>query len=490
MKPCRLAAALVVFAGWINAQAPTAAELLDKARSGVTVRVDVGRERRFVGEAAVVRIEVRYDRLLLAAHAAPLFQRQLDVPLQVVVPWFDGGDLAASLPDLAAGVGKRTRIVVNERVVDAEQLADVEVGGRVFAALAITSRLAPRRAGRIELSPPRVRFALATEFLDDFVNGRVAVDRVDAEVQGEPSAWTVEEPPRLGRPASFCGAVGRIVVAADTGASEIGADGRIEVALVVRGDCDLASWSLPKLAIPGFHVLGALDRSGKEERAFALDLELIDVDVVAVPPIELASFDPETASFVVAASAPIPFRLVAPLLRRNPIGSVPLVDAVHAGLRIEDFDVPASRALPPDVTRISDGVVLIALAMPFFVMALVMAFRRRSKAKPAPDHPRSAAAAFEAAVARGDADLLVPFDCWLAARAALQRLPAADADVEAALAHAGFAGSIATRAIALRRSLLASRYKGMSAAARVAAQHFVEEAERAFDAGGMHGDLR
>ena len=58
-----------------------------------------------------------------------------------------------------------------------------------------------------------------------------------------------------------------------------------------------------------------------------------------------------------------------------------------------------------------------------------------------------------------------------------------------ALARAGFAGDLALRAVALRRSLLASRYKGMTAAARVAAQRFVEEAERALDAGPARGAL-
>jgi hypothetical protein len=69
-------------------------------------------------------------------------------------------------------------------------------------------------------------------------------------------------------------------------------------------------------------------------------------------------------------------------------------------------------------------------------------------------------------------------------------LPVADADVEAALAHAGLPGELALRAVALRRSLSASRYKGMSAAARVASQRFVEEAERAFAAAGANGGAR
>lgn len=475
-------------AACLIAQAPTAAELSQRAAAGVTVRVDAGRARRFVGEAALVRFEVRYDRALFASHAAPLFQRELDAQLQVVAPWLDSGD-AAVASDVAAPAGKRTRIVVNERIVEAEPLADQEVAGRSFAGLAFARRIAPRRAGALELSPPRVRFALASAFRDDFVNGRVPVDRIDCEVVGAASTWAVEEPPTTGRPASFCGAVGRLLVTARAASTDVGQDGRVEVALVVRGDCDLASWSLPKLAIPGFHVLGALDRGGKDERAFALELEVLDGGVAEVPPIELASFDPESATFVVAASAPIPLRFVAPLRPRT--GATPAKpDSTPAtGPRVEDFDAPPSRALPPDASRLEDAVVVAALALPWLLFACAFALRSRAKASRAPRDPRAAAAEFEAAVARGDADLLAPFERWLGARTASDRLPDADGDVELALARAGFDGDLALRAVALRRSLLASRYKGMTAAARVAAQRFVEEAERALDAGPARGAL-
>ena len=489
MNAARRFAALLALVAGVAAQ--DSQSVAQRAQGAVSVRVDGGRERRFVGEAAVVRVEVRFDRAFFQEHAAPLFQRQLDVPLQVKAMWLDGGDAASALPEAPRSGGSRSRVVVNERVVEAEVLADVVEDGRTFGVLAFSRRIAPRRAGRVELDAPRVRFAAATQFRDDFVNGRVPVDRIDCEVVGSPFLWAVEDVPQAGRPASFCGAIGVLQLEAKAASTKVGADGRIEVTLVVRGDGDLASWPLPQLSIPGFHVLGALDRGGKGERTFALELELLDARVAAVPPIELASFDAESASFVVAATAPVAFELTAPLASRAAVESGSrAVDAPATAGRVEDFDAPSSRALPPDAQRLPDALVLASLVAPFALFLGAMALRgRRRGAAPRVD-PLAAAVAFEVAAANGSADLLEPYERWLAARCGIAALPVADADVEAALSHAGLAGDLALRAVALRRSLSASRYKGMSAAARVAAQRFVEEAERAFAAAGANGGAR
>ena len=496
MSAVRRLAALLAFAAGVTAQDPESVAVAQRAHGAVSVRVDGGRERRFVGEAAAVRVEVRFDRAFFRDHAAPLFQRQLDVPLQVKATWLDGGDAATALPERAQSGGARSRIVVNERVVAAEALADVVEDGRTFGVLTFSRRLAPRRAGRVELEAPRVRFAAATQFRDDFVNGRVPVDRIDCEVVGAPSSWSVEDVPQAGRPASFCGAVGVLQLEAKAASTQVGADGRIEVTLVVRGDGDLASWSLPQLAIPGFYVLGALDRGGKNERAFALELELLDASLSAVPPIELASFDAESATFVVAATAPVAFEVTAPLASRATVAvgsratDAPAIAGSSTNMRAEDFDAPSSRALPPDAQRLSDAFVVASLAAPWALCICAMALRARRRRAVPPVDPLAAAAAFELAAANGSADLLEPYESWIAARCGIDALPVADADVEAALAHAGLPGELALRAVALRRSLSASRYKGMSAAARVAAQRFVEEAERAFAAAGANGGAR
>jgi len=472
-----VAALLVCLA---HAQAPLAEEVAQRGKSAVTIRVDVGRERRFVGEAAVVQVVVRFDRAFFAEHGAPMFARQLDVPLQVVAPWLDGGEAVALLPDARDEATKRSRIVCNERVIEARELDDVTDGDRKWGVLTFARRLAPRRAGTMELAAPIVRFVAATQFRDDFINGRMPMDRVPCEVAGQAHAWLVEELPAAGKPASFCGAVGAIELLARASSTSVGADGRIDVELVVRGDGDLWSWPPPQMRMAGAHALGVLDRGGKGERVFALELEIDDPKLTALPPIELGYFDAAAGSYAVAQSNRVELQWSAPLRARPALREQPEV-APSVAATAAGIDVLPSRALPKDAARISDAVVAWALAMPWVAFcALAIGRRMRKGTVEAPRDAAASAARLLAAIDAADADLLHPFELWACARLCCAELPQSDDAFARELERFLPSSDLALRLATLRRSLVAGRYAGMSAAARVAAHRVVEEAERAF----------
>ena len=463
-----------------HAQDPSVEALAQRGKSAVTIAIDVGRERRFVGEAAVVQVVVRFDRAFFAEHGAPMFARQLDVPLQVVAPWLDGGEVVALLPDARDEAVQRLRIVCNERVIEARALGDVTEDGRAWGELTFVRRLAPRSVGRLELSAPIVRFVAATQFRDDFINGRMPMDRVPCEVTGQANAWSVEELPAAGKPASFCGAVGAIELSARASSTSVGADGRIDVEVVVRGDGDLWSWPPPQLRMAGAHVLGVLDRGGKGERVFALELEIDDPKLSALPPIELGYFDAAAGSYAVAKSNRVELQWTEPLRVRPSRRDLPDV-APSAAAGASRIDVLPSRALPKDATRSSGAAVTLALAMPWVVFCAVAIGRRmRSRSEGAPRDARARAARLLAAIESADADLLHPFEQWACARLRCAELPQADDALARELERFLPSSDLALRLASLRRTLVAGRYAGMSAAARVAAHRVVEEAERAF----------
>jgi len=104
----------------------------------------------------------------------------------------------------------------------------------------------------------------------------------------------------------------------------------------------------------------------------------------------------------------------------------------------------------------------------------------RSRSEGAPRDARASAARLLAAIEAADADLLHPFEQWACARLRCAELPQADDALARELERFLPSSDLALRLASLRRTLVAGRYAGMSAAARVAAHRVVEEAERAF----------
>ena len=108
----------------------------------------------------------------------------------------------------------RTSIALNGRIVEVGPAAVVEREGRRFRTFELRAAFLPQSAGAIAVPESRLRFAYATRFREDFVNGRVPEDRVDAYVRAEPLDLTVRELPLVGQTTDFRGAVGSFTVSA------------------------------------------------------------------------------------------------------------------------------------------------------------------------------------------------------------------------------------------------------------------------------------
>lgn len=258
----------------------------------------VERATAFVGE--IVRVELRFglDADVLRDDLVPLFRRALDVPVLV-----EAADL--DVRDASHADGATATVACNGRVARARVLPDRVVGGRTFRVYALDARVVESAPGPRAIAAPRLSYARAVGWTDDFVRGRTPLARQDAFVRGAALELRVDPLPEEGRPAGFSGAVGRFRAEARV---EWGTDASARYELVISGDGDLSTAHAPGAGdFPGFALRGVLDDGGASRRAIVYDLELADGAARALAPVRYVAFDPTPpGAYVVVETASIP----------------------------------------------------------------------------------------------------------------------------------------------------------------------------------------
>ena len=132
--------------------------------------------------------------------------------------------------------------------VDAE-VSQVNVDGRDFAAVTGTRTMVPDRAGQFADIPVTCRTQKVTRWGRNFVGDPVPINRAPALAAGKPITLVVKPIPRVGRPDSFSGAVGKgfsIAVSANRSVVRVGDP--IALSITIRGDGNVALVSLPPLS--------------------------------------------------------------------------------------------------------------------------------------------------------------------------------------------------------------------------------------------------
>lgn len=406
----------------------------------VEVRTD--RAEAFIGDPLRFEVRMGFERGFLATQLVPLFQRTLDLPVEVRAEWL--GDLSGGewigAPQAGADRRARRSFALGGGIAEAEQRADEVRGGRSYAVYAFESLWLPTSAGAVEPGATQLRFAFATQFDEDPFHGRVARDRVDASVRAEPLALRVLPLPEAGRPPHFGGAVGRLTLSAEAEPRELEVGGLLKLVLTLEGRGNFGHFQPPPVErLDGLRLV-----SRREERAAGVlriecELAVQSERVSEVPAIEFAFFDPVApAHYESVRSQPLPLRV-----RRS-----------RAAAETPEPAGAASSRWPYLGTALVAG---IALAL--FVL------RRR---KPSPAHdaqlagPRApgAAAEFEAGLARPGADLGELFAAYLAARLDCPPATVIAPDLAARLERSGAPRELAARAAHLLEGLVAARYGG------------------------------
>ncbi len=412
------------------------------------VEIQAERERVFVGEPFTLTLRIGIDRAFFTEHAVELFRRRMDLPVQVEAPWL------ATLPgaqrlDEASPRGD-VRFALDGREALGVGRDGVTRSGRTFEVVELTRRYLPEAAGSHALEATLL-FAHATRFEEDFLGGRIAVDRRDVVVRTPPFEIEFVPLPAGGRPEAFDGAVGRYAVSASASPSESETSDGLALTLVIEGEGNLAFVDPPPPhRLEGFHVYGLIDDHGASRRTVVYEIAPLE-GTTAVPAVPFAFFDPgPPAGYRVVRTEPIP------LARPVPVPEI--VD-----------EVAPPRGVPWAWVFGLLGLALTGLAL-----------GRLRRTRPARGRGEATAATWSSRLDAPDADAAGIFADALAEHLGVPPAAVIGPDLEERLVRAGADTDLAARTARTMEALVAARFGGEApdAEARAAAADLLESLVR------------
>jgi hypothetical protein len=389
----------------------------------------------YVDERFEIRLRIGIDTEFFRTSAVQIFQRELDVPVQVHAPWLDeldGADIRA-LDETSRGLS----LALNGDVIEVAPGDEHRRDGRRYTILEIARSCLPTRAGTLTLAAPRLRFAYATQFREDFLDGRVPTDRRDTTVYGEPLTLEIRELPREGRPESFTGAVGRFTVRAQASPRTLQAGTVMKLRLGIEGEGNLERFGTPRLdGLDGFHVYGMIDDRGARGRTITYDLAPLSAEATEVPAIPFAFFDPDAKAYRTVRTQPLPLTVTpAP-----------------------ETSTPAEQSSPPEEPSSESMLLRVLLPLAILLAALLVLVRRVRQPPLEADPAEKAAAGFHAGMDRPDADPAGLFAGYLATRLRCSTAAVIGPGLDSRLAAAGVQDDLTRRAAARLEQLVAARY--------------------------------
>ncbi len=186
--------------------------------------------------------------------------------------------------------------------------------------------ITPTQAGEFEIGPVRVVFTRQ----DGFSRSTRMFAESDARLV------SVINVPTAGMPAGYNGMIGTYQILSDASNTQVNVGDPIDIRVLVAGTEPMLglekTLNVQSLASEGFRVSPEgwkeLERRRSGERLFTTTIRALDDSVRQIPGIALPAFNPETGSFEVFESDPIPIRVRA-------VRSVTLDDAVVSSVQTE-----------------------------------------------------------------------------------------------------------------------------------------------------------
>jgi len=258
----------------------------------------------FVGQKVPIEVELRIDREA---------QRDL-LSYQATVPLFDLPTLRF-LDDAPVGTDSQLELETAAGTLRLPATSSEEhVNGRLVLVVRARRTMIALTPEEIRATAPRVVINRGTRFRRDLFNQRQVTSSERLMAEGDPTRIEVIEVPRVNRPPSFAGAVGKgfsLEVTADRSVVQLGEP--ILLSFHLRGNGDLSSASLPPLDAEGLFdpnlfrlpedpPAGLVDDDGKH---FEASVRVLDAEVREVPAIAYTWFDADTRDFETTYSRPI-----------------------------------------------------------------------------------------------------------------------------------------------------------------------------------------
>ncbi|MHC4620320.1 MAG: BatD family protein, partial [Planctomycetota bacterium] len=348
----KLPSLTVTFGGKTYQTNPVEVNIL---QPGTTDRLDLeaalSEKQCYVGQPLIITIKFYF--------AAEISNPQFNIPvLNTDDFYFENPDItnpAEKEYDLGTGV---TVFVSQHRTTHK---------GRDSNLVILRKVLIPKVPGRMELAPAAVSADVAVGRSRSFFGARYQYKRF--MVSSQPLTLTVLPLPQENQPPEFYGLVGRYTISASATPTNVNVGDPITLTVKIGGSKYLKAVQWPALEkIPRMAANFKIpsERSSPTIKAgskvFTQTIRANNDKVTAIPPVPLAFFDPDKASYVLAKTDPIPLT-VAPtkiLTGADLEGSefAPInkeVEAIRKGLsaNYEGFDVLENQTFSPLATALS-----------------------------------------------------------------------------------------------------------------------------------------
>ncbi|HZN41289.1 MAG TPA: BatD family protein [Planctomycetota bacterium] len=476
------------FAIWTGTREQMTRELRIDARKDLRgeelgwLDVTVEPQRVYVHEP--IRIHVDYGVQAGLRLVQDVHNRYQFTDIEVQAPWlfeFPGGEPI----ELPVPRGDLRLVVGNPRLLlQATYEANYERGGERWQHFSFDRAFLPTRLGKIELSPPTLRYhVLQREGLQDiFGRGRGQLSD-NFYVYGKPITIEVLPIPEAGRPTPYYGAVGRFQIDAALDRDTVSVGSSVKLTVTVGGQGNFEFLRLPPLdELAGFHKLGQTETKREPDKVVVTyDLAPLSTDVRAVPSIAWNYFDttPGVEKFVEVRTRELPL-VVKPLLNGETLVPLPeaAVKAVTPG--VDDiFDLPsfdgANTVSAPAPKALWWGAVLGPWALALAGLYAFAAWRRAAADKQG-QRARGAARACSRALEHGE-DPTAVLASYLGARIGVPAAAIIAPDLRDRLVQAGLDAALAGEVASLVERGTAARYGGGTQLEPAAVRDFVKRLE-------------
>jgi len=439
----------------------------------IEVRVDD--VNHFVGEVFEVSLHFGLRESFLRDHILQTFHNELDVAVQLDVPWWAEVEGATLLGEVDPEVG--SSFVLNGRLARRERSERPVHDG--FVEFQIERRMRAERAGNLAFARAALTFEYATRFRETFLDGRVPLDKTSARLTSEPLAIRIRELPVLGRPAEFSGAVGKFSIRGEASTNTVRVGEPLEWTITIEGRGNLNSFEAQQLEkqLADFHVLGRIEKRLAGKREFVYELVPLR-ELEAVPSIDFAFFDPDLERYRTVRTESIALTVQpkgdgVELPRQVPVKAAsvsegPARDGSPADSPVERTDIGALKTLAaPSLSitdeRLSSTQLIGVLSAPWLLwLAASVWLSRRARRKEDLDgcRARAAAAAFQEQTAARSVSLREAYAEFVAARLRCSGAAVVAPGLAQRLVKAGVPTELAEQSATALGELLDERFGG------------------------------
>ncbi|MEE9393186.1 MAG: BatD family protein [Planctomycetota bacterium] len=257
------------------------------------------RSELYEGQLLSLRLDLRVQRSALKASLLQLFRRDLNLPLRVRVHE-QSQEMGAGSWRLRPSVSSRQKegllsLVLNDERVytNPNLIGDQPSMGESEMSVGLSFELEVRKAGLLRLPVAWAEIAYATEFQEDFLTGRRALNRRKGFLYAPALEFEVLPLPRAGRLESFGGAVGDFDIEASLSRHWVSWGENLSLRIRVSGPGSLAALSAPVLPDwAEFSKLGSLEGAELGARVFHYDLKPRKSGRLVIPAIPFVYFFP------------------------------------------------------------------------------------------------------------------------------------------------------------------------------------------------------